>query len=214
VDELLDDVEFPMFPLGTVLFPHGVLPLRVFEPRYRAMVTHCLDHDARFGVVLIERGSEVGGGDTRFRVGTVAQIVQAARTPDGRFSLATVGTERIDIVDWLPDDPYPRAIVRTRVDVVPEIDATRDGAAICDAVRVFLERVHELRAQLGEPAHSGNVMLSPDLVRASFEGAILAPLGPLDAQALLELDDPVDRLHGLQERLVQEIELLEFRLSG
>jgi Lon protease-like protein len=214
VDELLDDVEFPMFPLGTVLFPHGVLPLRVFEPRYRAMVMHCLDRDARFGVVLIERGSEVGGGDTRFRVGTVAQIVQAARTPDGRFSLATVGTERIDIVEWLPDDPYPRAIVRTRVDVEPQIDATRDGEVICDAVRVLLERVHELRAQLGEPAHSGNVMLSPDLVRASFEGAILAPLGPLDAQALLELDDPVARLEGLQERLVQEIELLEFRLSG
>jgi Lon protease-like protein len=214
VDELLDDVEFPMFPLGTVLFPHGVLPLRVFEPRYRAMVMHCLDHDARFGVVLIERGSEVGGGDTRFRVGTVAQIVQAARTPDGRFSLATVGTERIDIVEWLPDDPYPRAIVRTRVDVEPQNDATRDGEAICDAVRVLLERVHGLRAQLGEPAHSGNVMLSPDLVRASFEGAILAPLGPLDAQALLELDDPVARLEGLQERLLQEIELLEFRLSG
>ena len=210
MDELLDGVEFPMFPLGTVLFPHGVLPLRVFEPRYRAMVTHCLDHDARFGVVLIERGSEVGGGDTRFHVGTVAQIVQAARTPDGRFSLATVGTERIDVLEWLPDDPYPRAIVRTRADVEP----TRDGAPISDAVRVLLERVHELRAQLGAPAHSGAVVLSADLVRASFEAAILAPLGPLDAQALLEHDDAVDRLEALSECLVHEVELLEFRLSG
>ena len=214
VDGLLDDVEFPMFPLGTVLFPHGVLPLRVFEPRYRAMVTHCLDHDARFGVVLIERGSEVGGGDTRFRVGTVAQIVQAARTPDGRFSLATVGTERIDIVEWLPDDPYPRAIVRTRADVAPPVEAMRDGEAISDAVRVLLERVHELRAQLGAPAHRGDVMLSPDLVRASFEAAILSPLGPLDAQALLELDDAVDRLESLAECLRHEVQLLQFRLSG
>jgi len=210
MDELLDGVEFPMFPLGTVLFPHGVLPLRVFEPRYRAMVTHCLDHDARFGVVLIERGSEVGGGDTRFHVGTVAQIVQAARTPDGRFSLATVGTERIDVLEWLPDDPYPRAIVRTRADVEP----TRDGTPISDAVRVLLERVHELRAQLGAPAHSGAVVLSADLVRASFEAAILAPLGPLDAQTLLEHDDAVDRLDALSECLVHEVELLEFRLSG
>ena len=198
-----------MFPLGTVLFPHGVLPLRVFEPRYREMVTHCLDRDARFGVVLIERGSEVGGGDTRFHVGTVAQIVQAARTPDGRFSLATVGTERIDIVEWLSDDPYPRAIVRMRVDREP----TGDGAAISDAVRAQLERVHELRAQLGAPAHTGDVVLSPDLVRASFEAAILSPLGPLDAQTLLELDDAVDRLAKLHECLVQEVELLEFRLS-
>jgi len=210
VDDELDDVELPMFPLGTVLFPHGVLPLRVFEPRYRAMVTHCLDRDARFGVVLIERGSEVGGGDTRFHVGTVAQIVQAAQTPDGRFSLATVGTERIDIFEWLPDDPYPRAIVRTRSDPEP----TRDDAGIADGVRMLLGRVHELRAQLGAPAHTGEVMLSPDLVRASFEAAILSPLGPLDAQTLLELDDAVDRLDSLSVLLFEEIELLEFRLSG
>ena len=210
MDESLDGVEFPMFPLGTVLFPHGVLPLRVFEPRYRAMVAYCLDHDARFGVVLIERGSEVGGGDARFHVGTVAQIVQAASSPDGRFALATVGTERIDILEWLPDDPYPRAVVRTRADAEP----VRDGSAISEVVCALLLHVHELRAQLGEPAHDGDVMLSPDLVRASFEAAILAPLGPLDAQALLELDDAVDRLEGLAECLRHEVELLEFRLSG
>ena len=210
MDESLDGVEFPMFPLGTVLFPHGVLPLRVFEPRYRAMVAYCLDHDARFGVVLIERGSEVGGGDTRFQVGTVAQIVQAARTPDGRFALATVGTERIDILEWLPDGPYPRAVVRTRADAEP----VRDGSAISDVVCALLLRVHELRAQLGAPAHTGEVMLSPDLVRASFEAAILSPLGPLDAQTLLELDDAVDRLDSLSVLLFEEIELLEFRLSG
>ena len=60
----------PMFPLGTVLFPHALLPLRVFEPRYRTMTAHVMRGDAEFGVVLIERGSEVGGGDIRFDVGT------------------------------------------------------------------------------------------------------------------------------------------------
>jgi Lon protease-like protein len=210
VDASLDGVELPMFPLGTVLFPHGVLPLRVFEPRYRAMVTYCLEHDARFGVVLIERGSEVGGGDTRFHVGTVAQIVQAARTPDGRFALATVGAERIDVEDWLPDDPYPRALVRTR----GERELTRDGSEVADVVRGLLRDVHELRAELGVPAHTGEVVLSPDLVRASYEAAILSPLGPLDAQALLELDDAVDRLDALAECLLHEVELLRFRLSG
>ena len=210
MDASLDGVELPMFPLGTVLFPHGVLPLRVFEPRYRAMVAYCLEHEARFGVVLIERGSEVGGGDTRFHVGTVAQIVQAAHTPDGRFSLATVGTERIDIENWLPDDPYPRAVVRTRA----ERDPARDGSAITDDVRGLLHQVHALRAELGVPAHTGEVVLSPDLGRASYEAAILSPLGPLDAQALLELDDPVDRLDALAECLRHEVELLQFRLSG
>lgn len=198
-----------MFPLGTVLFPHGVLPVHVFEPRYRAMVDDCLAGDARFGVVLIERGSEVGGGDTRFHVGTVAQIVQAGKMPDGRWALANVGTERITVHEWLADDPYPRAMVETRADPEPN----RDGLAIIDATCEQLRRVHELRAALGLPAHTGDVMVSPDVVRASFEAAILAPLGPLDAQALLELDDPIARLEQLSELLGHEIEALQFRLS-
>ncbi|HEX5095168.1 MAG TPA: LON peptidase substrate-binding domain-containing protein, partial [Acidimicrobiia bacterium] len=57
-----------MFPLGTVLFPHALLPLQVFEPRYRVMMRNLLDGEREFGVVLIERGSEVGGGDVRFDV--------------------------------------------------------------------------------------------------------------------------------------------------
>src|SRR5688572_31807327 len=99
----------PMFPLGGVLFPYAVLPLHVFEPRYRALTEACLTGDGQFGVVLIERGSEVGGGDTRFQVGTVARIVEAARLPDGRYVLAAVGTERFRVQRWLPEDPYPRA---------------------------------------------------------------------------------------------------------
>src|SRR3954464_862389 len=77
----------PMFPLGTVLFPHAPLPLHLFEERYRLLAETCLRGDGRFGVVLIERGFEVGGGDQRFGVGTVARIVEAARTPDGRYLL-------------------------------------------------------------------------------------------------------------------------------
>ena len=89
-----------MFPLGTVLFPHAVLPLHVFEPRYRVMMRRCIDGDRDFGVVLIERGSEVGGGDTRFDIGTVARIVQAAELADGRFAIAAVGLGRFRVVRW------------------------------------------------------------------------------------------------------------------
>src|SRR5262249_13665479 len=101
----------PMFPLGTVLFPHAMLPLHLFEERYRALAETCLRGDGRFGVVLIERGFEVGGGDQRFAVGTVARIVEAAQTPDGRYLLSTVGTERFRVRKWLDDDPFPRADV-------------------------------------------------------------------------------------------------------
>src|SRR3954469_4555233 len=94
----------PMFPLGIVLFPHAVLPLHVFEPRYRAMTRAVLAGDQEFGVVLIERGSEVGGGDVRFRVGTIAHVVQASELSDGRFALAVVGVSRFRVEQWLPDD--------------------------------------------------------------------------------------------------------------
>ena len=208
---MVDDAfALPMFPLGSVLFPHAVLPLHVFEPRYRALVADCLAGDARFGVVLIERGHEVGGGDIRFALGTVAQIVQAGEMPDGRWALVTVGTERLAVHEWLPDDPYPRALVSVRAERAP----SRDASAAIDATRTALVRMHALRAELGLPAHTGDVLVSDDVTRASFEAAILAGLGPLDAQVLLDLDDPVDRLERTAELLTSEIEVLRFRLSG
>src|SRR5687767_5279898 len=101
--------ELPMFPLGTVLLPGGVLPLHIFEPRYREMIRTCLDGDGTFGVVLIERGSEVGGGDVRSDAGTLARIVEASETDDGRWGVVAVGAARIRVAAWLPDDPFPRA---------------------------------------------------------------------------------------------------------
>src|SRR5947207_15568149 len=109
--------ELPMFPLGAVLFPHLVLPLHVFEPRYRQLTLDCLAGDREFGVVLIERGHEVGGGDERFAQGTVAHILEAAEFEDGRWALVTVGTRRIRVREWLPDDPYPQALVQDAPDI-------------------------------------------------------------------------------------------------
>ncbi|MFM8303941.1 MAG: LON peptidase substrate-binding domain-containing protein [Actinomycetota bacterium] len=202
--------ELAMFPLGTVLFPHAVLPLHVFEPRYRALVTDCLAGDGSFGVVLIERGHEVGGGDARFGIGTMTRIVQADEMPDGRWGVVAVGAERIVVHEWLAEDPYPRAIVTIRPDLAPPRAAT----PAVDAARAALVRVHALRAELGLPAYTGDVLLPDDVGRASYEAAILAPIGPLDAYALLVVDDPVERLERLVDLLSGEIELLEFRRSG
>ena len=80
-----------MFPLSTVLFPHAELPLHVFEPRYRALMADCLAGDGTFGVVLIARGSEVGGGDERVDVGTVARIDQVTELDDGRMLVTARG---------------------------------------------------------------------------------------------------------------------------
>lgn len=197
-----------MFPLGSVLFPHAVLPLHVFEPRYRLLTEHCLGDDGQFGVVLIERGSEVGGGDVRFDVGTLAQIVQAGRFDDGRYALVTVGARRVRITSWLPDDPFPRA------EVEPMDDVPGDGdRGQVDEIARLLERVLALLAELGAPGPAPDLAFDDDIVQASFQAAARSPIGPLDAQALLELDDAGTRLRRLAELLTEEARVLEFRLS-
>jgi len=186
-----------MFPLGTVLFPHALLPLRVFEPRYKTMTAHVMRGDAEFGVVLIERGSEVGGGDTRFPVGTVARVVRAQELPDGGFALATVGIKRIRVTRWLPDDPYPRAEV---VDVTePEGADAGAGAALVHA-RTALDDVCSLYRRL-DPRVPDLPAVSDDPEQASYELAALAPVGPLDAQRLLEAAAVRDRLELLADLL-------------
>jgi hypothetical protein len=198
-----------MFPLGSVLFPHALLPLHVFEDRYRVLVERCLADDNLFGVVLIERGSEVGGGDVRFPVGTLARIVQAGRFDDGRYALVATGVQRCRIREWLADDPFPRA----HVDVLVE-SSDPDGAGLIPEVTLLLRRVMALHAQLGAAVPSGEIELDAEPVRASFEAAALAPIGPLDAQRLLELDDAGARLARLVALLTDEASVLEFRLSG
>jgi Lon protease-like protein len=203
-----------MFPLGTVLFPHALLPLHVFEPRYRALVQRCMSGEPEFGVVLIERGSEVGGGDTRFDVGTLTEIVQAAELPDGRYVLVTAGRHRIRVEEWLGDDPYPRAVVRRPVDVAGVATDSSHAAGLRDDVRRELRRVMALRSELGAPGgDAGDLTLDHDPVRASFEAAAAAPLNPLDAQRLLELDDAGERLVRLYALLVEEAVVLQHRLA-
>ena len=198
-----------MFPLGTVLLPGAYLPLHLFEPRYLELVAACLDGDQEFGVVLIERGSEVGGGDTRMRVGTVARIIEATQFDDGRWAIATVGTRRIRVEQWLADDPYPRAEV---VDW-PEPDPPADLADRVVAVRAVLRRVLATRTELGDHAAPATVELAGDPVLASYQAAVVAPFGPADQQALLEVPDAAQRLDRLADLLHEEEGYLSQRLA-
>jgi Lon protease-like protein len=199
-----------MFPLGTVLVPGMVLPLHVFEPRYRALVADCLAGEPVFGVVLIERGSEVGGGDVRTNLGTLARIVEVGRFPDGRFALVTVGTERIRVARWLADDPYPQA----EVVAAPDVPAGPDAAARREAVARLLRRLVALRAELGDPGPRELPEIDADPATASWQAVVLAGLGPWDAQRVLGLDDPGARLAALAGMLAEAIEACEFRLRG
>ena len=171
-----------MFPLGDVLVPGMHLPLHVFEPRYRELVRVCLDGEQEFGVVLIERGSEVGGGDARFGTGCIARIIDATPADDGRWLLATAGVRRIRVLRWLPDDPYPRAEVEDWPDPPPGPDA----AVLREDAEAALRRLLALLTEAGMAAPPATVDLPSDPARAAFAMTALAPLGPLDRLHLLE----------------------------
>ena len=200
----------PMFPLNTVLFPGVGLPLHVFEPRYRLLTRHCLDSDRRFGVVLIERGSEVGGGDVRSSVGTVARILEGTELPDGRWLLMVVGVERLEVERWLADDPYPRAVVRPLTDPPAGYEAADHRVE----VERLLRRVLALKAELGDPAPPATVELDLDPVVAAYQAAALAGLGPFDGQRLLELPTTDQRLDALARLLAEAADVLAQRAGG
>lgn len=207
----MPDTLLPMFPLGTVLLPSMVLPLQVFEPRYLRMVDDVLASEpATFGVVLIERGSEVGGGDVRTAVGCTAVVVGARRVTDSRWVLECVGERRIEVTSWLPDDPYPRALVRDLPD--RSCDAASLRSALVD-VESALRRVVALASELGAPPLSDASELSPDPVQRSYQLGVLSPLGSLDRHRVLTAPGPFERLALLSDLLAEQEELVRARLS-
>jgi Lon protease-like protein len=182
-----------MFPLSTVLFPDTELALQVFEPRYQSLTEDCLAGSGEFGVVLIARGSEVGGGDQRVGVGTVAHIEQASPHGAGRWTLVTKGTRRIRVTKWLADDPYPLATVED----LPGVASGGDEAAVGRALSA-VRRTRGLLSELGRaPALPGAFELGDGLDAAAWRLCALAPLSVFDRQALLEVGDPTARLDEL-----------------
>lgn len=197
-----------MFPLGTVLVPGAVLPLHVFEPRYRQLMQDVLAGDREFGVVLIERGSEVGGGDQRSDAGTLARVAEAEELPDGRWAVAAIGVERFRVERWLDDDPYPRAEIESWP------DEPAGGVDRWPETHEVLRAVLALKAELGRQSAPATLEFSPDPILRSYQALAVSGLGPLDAQSLLACAGPDERLERLGGLLVEERAVLEQLLSG
>lgn len=199
-----------MFPLGSVLFPTMVLPLHVFEPRYRALVRDVLDGDGEFGVCLIERGHEVGGGDVRSTIGTMARIHEATELPDGRWAVVAVGQRRIRVQAWLDDDPYPRAEVVDHPDPVPDPHESALADEVLGSLRASLAKA----AELGDPARPATVEVADDPVMRSHQAAALAPISTFDQQRLLAADGVGLRFAALRQLLEEANEVLDLRLAS
>lgn len=171
----------PMFPLGSTVFPGQVVPLHVFEDRYRTLLREITSDgaDPTFGIVLIDRGFEVGGGDHRVDVATRVEILQAEEFEDGRWGVVTAGLERINILEWLEDDPYPRARVSPR-----EVRDT-GGASLDDLETLLVDTIGLAAFQAGVEV-PGNLQFSADPQTRLDQLSALSPLTEFDRQEVLE----------------------------
>ena len=171
-----------MFPLDSVLLPGMPMPLRIFEERYLKLLGDLVTQEnPEFGVVLIERGSQVGGGDKRMNIGTIASVTDIG-TSEQFYGLESVGTQRFRVNAWLPDDPYPIADIDFLPDLIWEETLM--------PVRIHLEtKVRQLLAfasEFGDLQYGADVVLSDDPIDACWQLAGILPVGSLDQADLLE----------------------------
>ena len=206
----------PIFPLEHAIVPSTIVPLRIFEPRYRQLARDLQTmEDPSFGIVGIERGREVGGNDQRFDVGVVMRVLQAEEFSDGQWAPTSVASRRITVTEWLPEDPYPQALVVDRHD---QVEGDSDEATVA------LDR-HSLVAEFALLAasvrrHYPQIDLLADLDPAedfdwrTWELVSRSGLGSLDHVSLLRSDSAAERTRLANEYIAERRSLLEALAEG
>ena len=198
-----------MFPLGSVLFPYTPLVLRVFEPRYLTMMGRLLDEeDPEFGVVLIERGREAGGGEERASIGTMARILQIEAGAADLYVVAR-GGERFTVNRWRKDDPYPMGDVSTMAPLVWD-DAL---ASLHREAERVVRRLASLASVLDEARWDPGTELSDDPVESAWQLAAIAPLGEYDRFRLLSSTSLGGLLRGIIDLCLEEEPVLIARAA-
>ena len=190
----MSTVEIPLFPLRTVLFPGGHLPLRIFEQRYLTMVRDCARNESGFGVCLIREGEEAISPVKTTQIGTHARIIDWYTLEDGLLGVSAIGTVRFMTEElWQRDDGLFRAKVRILPEP-PECPVPEPYSLLSDMVGRFMEKVGQQY-----PDYSADQL--QDAVWLGYRLSVLLPLGGIEKQHLLELSDPIERLQNLIEIL-------------
>ena len=189
----------PLFPLHTVLFPGGTLPLRIFEPRYLDMVSSCMKTGTGFGVCLIREGSEVGRAADTYDIGTLCNISYFDKQKDGLLGITAQGIQRYQIINT---EIKPNQLTMAQVNLL-------ENELPCPLPSEFLTAADILRSlleQLGYPF----AKMEKHYDEASWVSSRLAELLPIrleQKQYFLQLDNPIQRL----ERLTALLEDLDIR---
>ncbi|MEB3196157.1 MAG: LON peptidase substrate-binding domain-containing protein [Candidatus Sericytochromatia bacterium] len=205
----MDPRIIPLFPLNVVLFPGMVLPLRIFEPRYRLMVSRLLAADRQFGVVMIREGEEAGTPATPHEVGTVAEITRHEMLPDGQMMIVAVGVRRFRTLERVEGEPYQQALV----DDIDEGDpsAPVDTDLMADASEALESYLKGLSAVTNVTISLPDEPLSP--IDLSYLMAASAQVDHERKQALLETVDVQERLRKVLAIVRKENDRIEAFLA-
>ena len=205
----------PMFPLQVAMLPGEELPLRIFEPRYAELVEACLAaDDPAFGVVLIAAGREVGGGDSRSDVGALARIAECAEVGTGRYRLRCVMAERFRVLEWLPDNPYPRAVIDVWDDQPGD---PVDFAAVRDIEDRMVDIFERIAQAQGAQVNARDIVAgaddSGDPATWLYTLTARLPMGQADRYAVLAAPTVAERAAALSEAVDTVAAMVEFQLS-
>jgi len=205
----------PMFPLQSALLPGETLPLNIFEPRYARLVEDCMAMpDPAFGVVLISQGLEVGGGDVRSEIGALAHISEYADLGMGQYQLLASVGERIRVVEWLPDDPYPRAVVQAWPDEPgPPVTAERIGEVVDGILGLFGRIIAARGGRLRSDALAVDADIADDPSRHIYALAARVPMGQADRYAVLAAPTLAARVDALTDAIETVTAMVDFQLS-
>jgi Lon protease-like protein len=203
-----DMVSLPLFPLNTVLFPGAMLPLHIFEPRYRAMIRQCLDKESRFGVVLIQEGEEVDDIAEPYKVGTSARIVQVQHLADERMNIWVIGEARFRIWDYsVSENDYLIGFVS------PLMEAPKPPRSIPEITNAVIQLLKTYLSLLSRLDDEQKIALGPQLTQEpeplSYQVAELLNIDMVEKQTLLEANDAPSRLAREVKILEREVALLK-----
>lgn len=200
----------PIFPLGSVLFPGGTLPLHIFEERYKQMINECIDLSQPFGVVLIKSGYEVGAPAAPHDVGTTARITRVERLPLGQMNIVTVGSRRFRIRSIDQSLAYTRA----EVEFIPRGEGDDDARTnAADAVRRLWSQYFRQTLTLSDQWTREVALPSRAAMLAEFVAARLEAEAQVK-QELLEAETVVDCLQREEQILSQAVAALAQRLAA
>jgi Lon protease-like protein len=197
-------MEIPLFPLpNLVLFPHIVVPLHIFEERYKSMINACIDSGEVFGLVLLRTGADEESEETIHRVGVTARIVEVERLDEGRMNILCEGEQRFRIYRFSQQTPFWKGAI----DLI-EDDERNATEALYEQVAELYRSVVDVSAKLSG-SQEAELVLPDSSTDLSYMVSYVLDIEPEDKQKLLEMDSTAERLRMLLAHLTDTLRKLE-----